>query len=300
MKELRGTGVALVTPFTGEGQIDVPALTRLVEHCVSGGVDYLVVLGTTAENVTLGNAEKKLVTDTVVKVNAGRLPVVLGLGGNNTRALCEALLQLDPGPFTAILSVSPYYNRPTQEGIYRHFKEIAAVSPLPIVLYNVPGRTGSNMEVETTLRLARELPNVVAIKEASGDMAQTLRLIAQRPPGFLVLSGEDMLALPTVTAGGDGVISVLGQAFPSRFSEMIRLGANGGTSEAYARHYELQSAMELIFQEGNPAGIKALLEQLGICRAHVRLPLVEASESLKKKLLACNQALTPVALNKSF
>jgi 4-hydroxy-tetrahydrodipicolinate synthase len=292
MEQLKGTGVALVTPFTDQGQVDVPALGRIVEHCIDGGVDYLVALGTTAESVTLTKAEKMIVMDTIAHVNADRLPLVIGIGGNNTMAVVQELQILDLSRFSAILSVSPYYNRPTQEGIYQHFKAIAHASPLPIVLYNVPGRTGSNMLPETTVRLARDFPNIVGIKEACGQVSQIMQLIAQRPSGFLVLSGDDLTALPAILAGGEGVISVLAQGYPRAFSEMVQLGRLGDAPSAYRLHYTLQEAMELIFEEGNPAGIKAIFEILGLSGAAVRLPLMEASTGLKGKLARFHKSLS--------
>lgn len=284
MEQLRGTGVALVTPFTENGSVDVGALSSIVRHCLKGGVDYLVALGTTAESVTLTPEEKQLVLDTIVVTNNGILPLVVGIGGNNTYGVVQQLKTMDLSDFDAILSVSPYYNRPTQEGIYQHFKALSEASPLPIILYNVPGRTGSNMLPSTTLRLANDFDNIVAIKEACGNMFQVLELIEAKPKGFMVLSGDDMLALSIILAGGDGVISVIGQGVPQEFSSMVRLALDGKTKEAYAAHYRLQEVMNLIFEEGNPAGIKALLELIGQCSAKVRLPLVIASSQLKKKL----------------
>ena len=284
MEHLLGTGVALVTPFMEDLSVDVGALEEIVEHCIQGGVDYLVVLGTTAESATLSKADKQLVVDVVVRTNAGRLPLVLGVGGNHTAAIIEELTTLDLSDFEAILSVSPYYNKPTQEGIYQHFKAIAQASPKPIILYNVPSRTGSNILPETTLRLAHDMPNIVAIKEASGDMIQIDKIIKGKPNGFLVISGDDFTALPTVLAGGAGVISVLGQGLPDLLSKMINLGMDGKASEAYQIHHALLPLMQLIFEEGNPAGIKSIFESLGLCRATVRLPLVEATPTLKNKI----------------
>ena len=284
MEQLIGTGVALVTPFRADLSVDVPALERVVEHNIQGGVDYLVILGTTAESATLSQAEKQLVVDVVVRTNAGRLPLVLGVGGNNTMAVAHELKTLDLSDFDAILSVSPYYNKPTQEGIYQHFKMLAEASPLPLILYNVPSRTGSNMLPETTLRLAYEFSNIVGIKEACGDMVQIDNIIKNKPEEFMVISGDDATALPTVLAGGAGVISVLGQGLPGLFSDMIRWGLEGQVKEAYAIHHKLSSLMQLIFEEGNPAGIKSIFESLGVSTAAVRLPLVEASPSLKEKI----------------
>ncbi|SDL45019.1 4-hydroxy-tetrahydrodipicolinate synthase [Kriegella aquimaris] len=286
MEQLRGTGVALITPFKEDLSVDVDALRRVTEHCIDGGVDYLVILGTTAESVTLTADEKTLVIDIIQTTNAGRLPLVLGVGGNNTTVVVNELQSRDLSAFDAILSVSPYYNRPTQEGIYQHFKAIALASSKPIILYNVPGRTGSNVLPETVLRLAKEFDNIVAVKEASGSMAQIMKIIKHKPNDFMVLSGDDLTALPTVLAGGSGVISVLGQGLPSEFAKMIRLGLERRVDEAYEIHYSIQDGMELIFEEGNPAGIKAIFEILALSTAKVRLPLVEATATLKQKITA--------------
>ncbi|WP_318345385.1 4-hydroxy-tetrahydrodipicolinate synthase [Flagellimonas baculiformis] len=286
MEQLIGTGVALVTPFREDSSVDANALQRIVEHNIQGGVDYLVVLGTTGESATLSKADKQLVMDVVVRTNAGRLPLVLGVGGNHTQALVEELKSLDLTEFDAILSVSPYYNKPTQEGIYQHFKAIAEASPKPIILYNVPSRTGSNMLPETTLRLAHDFSNIIGIKEACGDMVQIDKIISGKPKDFLVISGDDFTALPTVLAGGAGIISVLGQGLPSQFSKMMNLGIQGNATEAYRIHHKLLPLMSLIFEEGNPAGIKSILENLGLSNAVVKLPLVEASPSLKGKIQA--------------
>ena len=284
MEQLVGTGVALVTPFKEDFSIDTIALAKIVNYCVHGGIDYLVVLGTTGESVVLSKKEKQLVIDTIVDANAGRLPLVLGVGSNNTAAVVEELQETDLKDFVAILSVSPYYNRPTQEGIYQHFKAISLASPKPIILYNVPGRTGSNMLPETVLRLANDFNNIVGIKEACGDMVQIMRTIKDKPADFMVISGDDFTALSTVLAGGSGVISVLGQGLPSEFSQMIRFGLSGQVKEAFALHYAIQDGMDLIFKEGNPAGIKSMLEAVGLGTAVVRLPLVEATATLKKTI----------------
>ncbi len=294
MKELQGTGVALITPFKEDGSVDVPALKRVVAHTIEGNIDYLVVLGTTAESVTLSKAEKQLVMDTIEEANAGILPLVIGIGGNNTYGLVEELQHLDLSAYCAVLSVSPYYNRPTQEGIYEHFKALSKASPLPIVLYNVPGRTGSNMLPDTVVRLARNFENIVGVKEASGSLIQIMELIAKRPEGFLVLSGDDITALPTILAGGEGVISVLGQGIPHEFSKMVREGLNGNTSQAYYHHYRMQEVMKLIFEEGNPAGIKVIFEYLGLAKPLVRLPLVAASDSLKHRIVSFMETVVRV------
>lgn len=286
MKELRGAGVALITPFTEDDHVDVEALKKVVAFNIENHIDYLVVLGTTAESVTLSKAEKQLVMRTVEEANAGVLPLVIGIGGNNTMALVEELQSADLSAYDAILSVSPYYNRPTQEGIYQHFAALAQVSPLPIIVYNVPGRTGSNMLPETVVRLAKKFENIVAVKEACGDMAQVQELISKRPAGFLVLSGDDITALPTIVAGGDGVISVIGQGLPEEFSKMVHEGLDGNTELAYSYHYKMQEGMMLIFEEGNPAGIKVIFEYLGLAKPFVRLPLITASDALKHRIVS--------------
>ena len=284
MQELKGTGVALVTPFKEDLSLDLEGLSNVIENCIAGGVDYLVVMGTTAENATLTEDEKEKVIAKAIEVNAGRLPLVLGVGGNNTTRIIQELTEKDLSAFTAILSVSPYYNRPSQTGIYEHYKALASVSKLPIILYNVPGRTGSNVLPETIIRLANDCPNIIGVKEAAGDITQMMRIIKDRPSNFLVISGDDVLALPTISAGGDGVISVLGQGVPKPFSKMVKEGLNGNFKEAYALHYQLMPAADLIFAEGNPAGIKAMLAQKEVCSDMVRLPLVAASMSLRANI----------------
>lgn len=280
---LIGTGAALVTPFTATGAIDYEGLTALVNYNIEGGMEYLVVLGTTAESVTLSAAEKQLVIDHIVKVNAGRIPLVLGVGGNNTADIAEQASKVNTSDFKAILSVVPMYNKPSQEGIYQHYVAVAKNASLPVLIYNVPGRTGVNMTAETTIRLSK-VDNIIGIKEATGDITQVLQIIKNVPKGFLVISGDDMLALPLVTAGGHGVITVIGQAYPKEFSEMIRLGLQSKNKEAYDIHYGLVDITEYAFEEGNPVGIKAILKQQNICNANVRLPLVEATTALKNKI----------------
>jgi 4-hydroxy-tetrahydrodipicolinate synthase len=284
MQSLIGTGVALVTPFKKDFSIDFEALQRIVNFSIDGGVEYLVVMGTTAENATLTQSEKESVIKAVIETNNGRLPLVLGVGGNNTMQIVEELKTRDFSAFEAILSVSPYYNKPTQEGIYQHFKAIAESSPIPVILYNVPGRTASNMLPSTVIRLAEEFSNIVAIKEAAGDMAQALQLIKNAPKDFLVISGDDMIALPIVLAGGAGVISVIGQGFPKEFSEMIRLGLNRKVNEAFKTQYFLSDCIDMIFEQGNPAGIKQIFQTLGIADNTVRLPLVSVDDSLGNRL----------------
>ncbi|WP_026452151.1 4-hydroxy-tetrahydrodipicolinate synthase [Aequorivita capsosiphonis] len=284
MKQLVGTGVALITPFKSDFSVDVEGLTKVVDFNIENGIDYLVVLGTTAESATLSKEEKQLVINTIVSSNNGRLPLVLGIGSNNTQEVIDEMTLRDLSAFTAILSVSPYYNKPTQEGIYRHFAAIAKVAPLPIILYNVPGRTASNMLPETVIRLANDFDKIVAIKEAAGDIVQAMRLILGCPKDFLVISGDDMITLPMVLAGGAGVISVIGEGFPKEFSKMVKLGLDKKVDEAYKIHYKIAPAIDYIFTEGNPAGIKAVFKTLGICGDTVRLPLVVVSEALRSKI----------------
>ena len=284
MQALIGTGVALVTPFKQDFSVDTEALKRIVNFSIDGGIEYLVVLGTTAENATLSLEEKELVIRTVIEANNGSLPLVLGVGGNNTMEVVTELKTRDLSAFAAILSVSPYYNKPTQEGIYQHFKAIAEASPIPIILYNVPGRTASNMLPSTVLRLANDFKNVVAIKEAAGDIVQAMQILKNKPKDFLVISGDDMIALPMVLAGGSGVISVIGQGFPKEFSEMIRLGLNRKVDEAFKYQYFLSDAIDMIFEQGNPAGIKQVFLSLGISQKTVRLPLVNVDDSLANRI----------------
>lgn len=284
MKELVGTGVALITPFNKDLTVDVEGLQKVVDYNIQNGIDYLVILGTTAESATLSKDEKQLVIDTVIKANKNRLPLVLGIGGNNTAAVVEELQTRDLSAFTAILSVSPFYNRPTQEGIYQHYRAIANATSKPIIIYNVPGRTASNVLPETVIRLAKDFKNIIAIKEAAADMVQAMRLILGCPAGFLVISGDDLLALPMVLAGGAGVISVIGQGFPKDFSNMVRYGLENKVSEANAIHYKIMPVIDHIFSEGNPAGIKAVLHKMELCESIVRLPLVGISDTLLRNI----------------
>lgn len=284
MKELIGTGVALITPFTTNFEVDVEALKRIVNYQIDNGIDYLVVLGTTGESVTLSEKEKQLVIDTIIEVNARSLPLVLGIGGNNTKEVVNEITIRDLSAFSAVLSVSPAYNKPTQEGIYQHFSAIAKVAPKPVILYNVPGRTASNMLPETVIRLANDFPNIVAIKEAAGDMVQAMRMISGTPDDFLVISGDDMIALPMTLAGGAGVISVIGEGFPKEFAKMIRFGLERKVEEAYEIHYKIAPCTDHIFAEGNPAGIKAVFSKLGLCGDTVRLPLVGVGDALRREI----------------
>lgn len=291
MQSLIGTGVALVTPFKKDFSVDTEALAKIVNYVIEGGVEYLVILGTTAESAVLTNEEKELVISTIKIANNGRVPMVLGVGGNDTAKVVNELKTKDLTDFEAILSVSPYYNKPTQEGIYQHFKAIAQASPKPIILYNVPGRTASNMLPATVIRLANDFSNIVAVKEAAGDVVQAMALIKNKPNDFLVISGDDMITLPMVLAGGAGVISVIGEGFPKEFSEMVRLGLNRKVDEAYKLHYLLADAIDMIFEQGNPAGIKEVFKHLNLSENTVRLPLVNVNEDLSNRLLTFVKSL---------
>ncbi|NHB67429.1 4-hydroxy-tetrahydrodipicolinate synthase [Perlabentimonas gracilis] len=282
--KFKGLGVAMVTPFTSQNEIDFPALERLVEHLINGGVNYIVLLGTTAESVTLTDTEKQELVSFVVKKNNGRVPLVVGMGGNNTSALIKSIHSFDFTGIDGILSVTPYYNKPTQKGLELHYKAIAAETKLPIILYNVPGRTGVNMSADTTLKLAREVKNIVAVKEASGNLNQQSYLLRDRPSDFLVLSGDDGLALPQMAMGFDGVISVVGNAFPKQFSSLIALSKAGQLPEARELHYKLTEIIDNLFVEGNPGGVKAALNILGIVDNNLRLPLAPVSEATYNKL----------------
>lgn len=286
MNKLIGTGVALITPFKSDLSLDVEALSNLVKDQIANGINYLVVLGTTGESATLSKAEKDLVIHTVIKANNGKIPLVLGMGGNNTAALAEELKFTDLSAFEAVLSVSPYYNKPTQEGIYQHYKVISEASKKPVIIYNVPGRTASNVMPATVLRLAQDFKNIIGIKEAAGDIVQAMKLISILPEDFLVISGDDMVTLPIILAGGHGVISVIGQGLPSEFSEMVQLALDGKVMEAYKLHYKIMPSIDLIFAEGNPAGIKALLHSKKACKNVVRLPLVKSSDKLLSEIEA--------------
>lgn len=291
MNELKGTGVAMVTPFNVDGSINFGHLEKLTEHLIAGGVEYLVVMGTTGESVTLTKQEKEDALDCVVRTNDGRLPVILGVGGNNTAAVCSQLSNLDKTGLTAILSVSPAYNKPTQDGIYAHYEAISDCSPLPIILYNVPSRTGSNMTADTTLRLAHDFENIVAIKEASGSLDQNMRIIKDRPEGFLVISGDDNFSLPLIACGGDGVISVVANAFPRKYSDLIRASLGGDYATARDLQYQLFDMVNMLFAEGNPGGVKCALHALGICEEHMRLPLVPVSDKLRNEITALARQL---------
>lgn len=284
MNSLVGMGVALVTPFKSDLSVDHEALAKVVEFNIENGTDYLVISGTTGESVTIVKEEKKAIVQTIVKVNAGRLPLVIGIGGNNTAAVVEELKTTDLSPFAAVLSVAPYYSKPTQEGLYQHFKAVAKASSIPVILYNVPGRTAKNMEPETSLRLARDFESIVAIKEAGNNPDQYKTLLKNKPEDFLVISGDDDLVCDVILQGGSGVISVIGQALPELFSTMIHKGLEGDRLTSKALEKKALPLINLIFEENNPAGIKAVLQQLGLCSDTVRLPLVTATDVLKSKI----------------
>ncbi len=284
MEQLKGTGVALVTPFTSKMEVDYPALEKLVNHVIDGGVEYLVVSGTTGESATITRTEKTEILEFVKKINNGRKPIVFGIGGNNTAALVNEIRSTDLEGVTAILSASPYYNKPTQEGIYQHYKTLSEASPLPIILYNVPGRTASNLSAGTTLRLARDFRNIIAIKEASGNMEQIMQIINEKPQGFMVISGDDNLTLPMIACGGEGVISVSGQGFPKVFTKMVRDALAGDFEAARKGHYRLFEATRMLFAEGNPGGIKAALKLRGIGEEYMRQPLWPVSDALREEL----------------
>lgn len=282
--KIKGSGAAIITPFDAQGRIDEPALKKLVDFWADGGLDVLVVLGTTGESVTLSHEEKSRLARLVIEFNRGRCALMLGIGGNNTSAVCDELALTDLSHFEAVLSVAPYYNKPSQEGIFQHYKAVSESSSKPVMLYNVPGRTGMNMTAETTLRIANECPNVCGIKEASGNLEQIMEIIQKRPEGFLVHSGDDALTLPILTLGGDGVISVVANAFPREFSAMVRAISDGEFPKARTVHYALLDFTKLMFAEGSPAGIKAALKQMGYCDETVRLPLTNVSSQLFERI----------------
>ncbi|HZH87561.1 MAG TPA: 4-hydroxy-tetrahydrodipicolinate synthase [Chitinophagaceae bacterium] len=283
-QKLQGLGVALVTPFNEELSVDESALTRVVNHVIDGGADFLVVLGTTSEAPTMSMEEKKLVLKTVVETNDGKLPIVLGLGGNNTQELLADIESYDLKGVDAFLSVVPYYNKPTQEGLAAHFSALSKASPLPIILYNVPGRTVTNMLPHTTVNLGKEHKNIIGIKEASGNIAQGMKIVQNAPADFLILSGDDDLVMPQVAAGFHGVISVVGNAYPKLFKDMITAIKAGDLEKGKAIHYQLLTLIDMLFEEGNPAGVKAVLTEMGIAQSFVRLPLLPASSGLKNRL----------------
>lgn len=282
--KLKGTGVAIVTPFNKKREVDYKSLAMLINHIVLNKVDYVVALGTTGESVTLNNEEKRAVLKAVIKCVNGRVPVVLGIGGNDTASVIASFKDFDLAGVSAILSVSPYYNKPIQNGIYEHYRALSKASPLPIILYNVPGRTGSNITADTTLKLAGDCKNIIGIKEASGNIEQCMDIIKYRPKGFLVISGDDSLTLPIIASGGDGVISVVANAFPKDFSAMVRFALKDNYKEARKLHYKLTDITKCLFIEGNPGGIKAALSIMGICDEYMRLPLVPVGKNTRDSL----------------
>jgi len=280
-----GTGVALITPFTKNNKVDYKALEKLVNFQVENGINYLVILGTTGESVTLNAQERLKVIATIIKANNKRLPLVLGIGGNDTKKVVEAIKNTNLSQIDAILSVSPYYNKPTQEGIYQHFKAISESIDKPIILYNVPHRTGKNIETDTVIRLANDCENIIGVKDAADDIKQIFDLISKKPKDFLIISGDDDLALSSVLTGGAGVISVIAQGLPKPFSNMIKLALNDENKAAQEIFYKVLKVSKLIYKEGNPAGIKVVLNHKGICETNVRLPLVKASDSLYNEIV---------------
>jgi 4-hydroxy-tetrahydrodipicolinate synthase len=281
--KFRGTGVALVTPFHKDGNIDFKSFKKLIERIIDGKVDYLVPLGTTGESVTLTKDERCAVIDFVCEIADGRVPVVLGLGGNNTREIINTIKETDFNKIDAILSVSPYYNRPSQRGIYMHYRTIANESPVPVILYNVPTRTGSNIAAETTLELAHEIKNIIGIKEASGSIEKVIEIVKDRPKDFLVISGDDVLTLPIIACGGDGVISVIANAMPKDFSEMVRNALDGNFEKARKLQNKLLELTKYIYVDGNPAGVKGLLSVMNVCSEYLRLPLVNVDKATLNK-----------------
>ncbi|MFP4025062.1 MAG: 4-hydroxy-tetrahydrodipicolinate synthase [Thiohalospira sp.] len=279
-----GTGVAIVTPFNDNLEIDFEALEKQIEHLISNNVNYLVVLGTTGESVTQSDEEKLDLVNFIKRQVNNRLPIVLGIGGNNTASILNKIHHTDFNQINAILSVAPYYNKPSQEGLYQHFKAISEASPVPVILYNVPGRTGSNIQAQTTLRLAHDFKNIVAIKEASGNFSQAMEIVKNKPSDFIVVSGEDALTLPLMSIGVSGVISVVGNVFPKEFSTMVQLALTNNFTEALEIHYKLLELIEQLFIEGNPAGVKAALSNMGIIKNNLRLPLVPVSDKTNRKI----------------
>ncbi len=286
LEKIEGTGVALVTPFTLEGEVDYSALEKLVNHVIEGGVNYLVALGTTGESVTLTKSEKESILNKIKETTAGRVPLVLGHGGNNTKVLIDSLNDYDLEGISAILSVTPAYNKPSQTGLYEHYKAFVEASPLPVILYNVPGRTGVNMLPKTTLKIANSLRGkVIAIKEASGDLAQMMEIISKAPEGFEVISGDDGITLPLIAAGGKGLISVIANAFPHEMSSVVNFALEDRYAEARKAHYELLNLIGLTFANGNPGGVKAMLNKIGVIENQLRLPLVPVVKETELKIL---------------
>jgi 4-hydroxy-tetrahydrodipicolinate synthase len=283
-QQLRGTGVALVTPFAKDGSVDFTALGKVIDHVIKGGVDYLITLGTTGETATLSKEEKIAIIEFTFSYTDGRVPIIVGVGGNNTAEVVSDLQTFPLAKALAVLSVSPFYNKPSQEGIYQHYKAVAAASPKPVILYNVPGRTGRNMSAATSIRLAKDCPNVVGLKEASGDMAQCMDILRDAPSNFVVISGDDLLALSQIASGMQGVISVAANAYPTAFSNMVRACLSGDFVKAKAINDPLIEVYDMMFTENNPAGVKAFMHQMGLLENEVRLPLVPLSEPVYSRV----------------
>ena len=280
MKQFRGTGVAIVTPFKKDSSIDFVSMGRVINHVIDGGVDYIVLMGTTGESVTLTLDEKSALTSFALESVDNRIPIIIGIGGNNTQEIINYIKQADLSGISGILSVAPYYNKPSQRGLFQHFKAIAACSSLPIILYNVPGRTASNISADTCLQLANECENIVAIKEASGDLCQIMKIIKGKPEKFSLISGDDLLTIPIIAAGGNGVISVMANAFPSQCSMIVKHALENKFDQARAIQFRFIEMVELLFKEGNPSGVKAALRIMNLCQDNLRLPLVPVSSQL--------------------
>ncbi|ATP57327.1 4-hydroxy-tetrahydrodipicolinate synthase [Pedobacter ginsengisoli] len=292
MNKFHGTGVALVTPFNADGSVDFDGLKNLINYLIEGKVEYLVSLGTTGEASTLNKDEKKKIWEFTAEINNGRLPLVAGIGGNDTRAIAQNIKDFEVSGYSAILSASPYYNKPTQEGIYQHYKALSESSSLPILLYNVPGRTGSNVSAHTTCRLATDLNNIIGIKEASGNFDQFNQIMRDKPADFMLISGDDPVAMPMISLGAVGVISVIGNALPKQLSDMIRLCLAGDFAKALPLHLSLIEFTRLMFVEGNPAGAKAALKHFGVCDDNLRLPLVKVSQGIREAIIAESKKIT--------
>jgi 4-hydroxy-tetrahydrodipicolinate synthase len=285
MKKFKGTGVAIVTPFKNDLSIDFAALGRVINHVIDGGVNYIVALGTTGESVTLSKEEKNAVVSFVVETVDKKVPVVVGIGGNNTQEVINSIIHSDLSGADGVLSVAPYYNKPNQRGLFQHFKAIANSCPVPVILYNVPGRTACNLTSDTCLELAHECENIVAVKEASGDIAQIMRIIKGKPEDFSVISGDDMMTLPVIAAGGAGVISVLANAYPSQTSELVNNSLKGNYKQARELQFRFLEMIDLLFTDGNPAGVKAMMSEMKICQNTLRLPLVPVSKPVMERIL---------------
>ena len=284
MKKFKGTGVAIVTPFKNDSSIDFAALGRVINHVISGGVNYIVAIGTTGESVTLSREEKKAIISYVVESVDNRVPIVYGIGGNNTQEVINSIRHADLEGVDGILSVAPYYNKPTQRGLFQHFKEIATCSSLPVIIYNVPGRTSCNISAETCLELAHSCDNIVAVKEASGDLTQIMKIVKGKPENFSVISGDDMMTIPVIASGGSGVISVLANAFPSQCTEMVNLALKNNFKSSREIQFRFIEMIELLFVEGNPAGVKDILSIMNLCHNNVRLPLVPVSRPIHSRI----------------